>query len=1422
MLPLPPAKDGGQLSTPAESSNPGIDNNAVPSPIPDTTPLFARRDDNGILWMTFEYSRDRVKMEYTIRCDVESVDTDELDADFKRENCVYPRACCPPEQYSGNRFQDETECNTAGWALAQLNPPLRGKRGLIQRAVDSRRKLSESQNPRIGRRCNTCRRRHIGCSGEQPECSNCVRTGRQCGGYTLLPRAATSEKARIAPMPGTNLAVMNMARQGTNRRVEIEPPPLSHGEKNLFSPTPAEPMRTTMPILMQDSAYHRVVIGCSIPFRNLWQCEYKYATEETGHRCSWTGPFELLEAHFKNSHHTFESAALPHWSVCESCSAESLGWVEERACSKQSNCHPERWVKRLHGVIPRQSNLSKRVLGPLEAPRGVSPWPHSLPNLTTPGSSNTKQFHLSYSSSTIKSDSGYATVSYDSRVQADKSGHGTQSDDGDIQTVYTDLAGHSDFRIESYVGTFADDLFAKIGGKQLSTQMIEKLSDSLPTLLKALALNIGYQNRTQVQRDMMVFIHKQRQAITMSFKDQYGHGKDLDSDTNIIREPKPTEIMDRWLASTDESKFDKFDDEPPKDDPGSATHGEYLEEPELMLLGLEEYRKILAKDPSYAWMLARLRRNLILSTVQYDIVNQIRSTIQLAFPETNRVSRKKSPEEVRVAFTAHWDIMGFLRQQGYGIADSEAIANSITLTGTRSHAQALTCQQYMAQMWPLTGSQMLKLIQETLKTAERKKTLFFNTPCRLSLDASIIDGSSVVITASGLPHFIAEVGEQLAWLGSALRPSVPNTGISICTPSLAPGLTTSRNPPCKVNFVIEYKIERSQSSAKNPNGQCWSYLFLDPIIAGGFPILYREELDTGLEMPLELMVALTGTRYLNIFDSKIFIKGFNTMLVPAKHSEGLIVWHLLRSRNPAKRISYLSTEIESSDIKKTDLEKSRHVLGWCADAISIVGKSLLNLCREIISLIIISYSGTTRATYDIGKSCLRRAHSHHMLEKVEVSGGQFVTGTAAFTLGNREKPVHITRFGFLAKMQWISSKYVVLWDERDKRGWLVNGASALLHILRASLEHSKRKFQSAWLLDPNALKDPDDPSRPDASLQVLINENNRNLTLYMDKTEVYEENVRDGATTTSTSRRQTRHYRLEDRIEHIYNILEKLIDHQADVERRSGLQIKIRPRRHLEGWDFKDLVKDGDPIFPRATTLATVGKGWVDFIRALHAVTLFGAGFGELIQPRHTGGSICDRWSLLPKDRYYLAACVSNLLEIMEEDGDEASTPRRLCDNVVWHMKQATFDPCPCTKDEKKSHHDPVQALFPLKYTSSLGRKPRVDLKGTGAVIFGHNMRLRYYWKDTGDPVKGDPPPETCDGSPDLFEDSGIGSSLGSSRFLSVSDPSSAGSQSQSQGEKSPAQSQVTTPPSPPSRPLQSSKRALGEIVSSVSKKMRR
>lgn len=146
--PLPGIGNPGMQNKNAYQSPPlEASSSVVTRPSLATVPRVERQESNGVQWIAFEYSRDRIKMEYTIRCDVESVNVDNLSQEFKTKNCVYPRACCSKDQYRGNRLVYETECNAGGWALAELNPALRGKRGLIQRAVDSWR--NSNQDPRL-------------------------------------------------------------------------------------------------------------------------------------------------------------------------------------------------------------------------------------------------------------------------------------------------------------------------------------------------------------------------------------------------------------------------------------------------------------------------------------------------------------------------------------------------------------------------------------------------------------------------------------------------------------------------------------------------------------------------------------------------------------------------------------------------------------------------------------------------------------------------------------------------------------------------------------------------------------------------------------------------------------------------------------------------------------------------------------------------------------------------------------------------------------------------------------------------------------------------------------------------------------------------------------------------------------------------
>lgn len=89
--------------------------------------------------------------EFCVRFDLDSVDISKISEKFKADNVIYPRANVPKDMYTGNRWVYETECNKLAWQFVTLNHVLLyGKKGLIQRAVDSYRKFNkQSRNRRI-------------------------------------------------------------------------------------------------------------------------------------------------------------------------------------------------------------------------------------------------------------------------------------------------------------------------------------------------------------------------------------------------------------------------------------------------------------------------------------------------------------------------------------------------------------------------------------------------------------------------------------------------------------------------------------------------------------------------------------------------------------------------------------------------------------------------------------------------------------------------------------------------------------------------------------------------------------------------------------------------------------------------------------------------------------------------------------------------------------------------------------------------------------------------------------------------------------------------------------------------------------------------------------------------------------------------
>ncbi|KAK3374364.1 hypothetical protein B0T24DRAFT_577334 [Lasiosphaeria ovina] len=866
---------------------------------------------------------------------------------------------------------------------------------------------------------------------------------------------------------------------------------------------------------------------------------------------------------------------------------------------------------------------------------------------------------------------------------------------------------------------------------------------------------------------LMYLVYKYRNKIAGAVIDTFSAEEEMetsvDHNTSVVSEPMSlTDKLSLW------ERNEGYTEAPDNVPWGDSTE---VDEPDDFL-ELQEYRDVLLRSPAFSWLL-----NSALNESNLEIPDDnpkhgaslhpqksIRDTIFLCFKTEATVLRRGTPPPTQsMVFRACWP-EEFLSRE-YTLPPYEALDRVLVLTGTTKQPWATTCKQYIETVWPDFGPSVLDILRLLLKGENACESELFDGTC---LRARVVgaahdfdpgtgestrepfgDKSNLEIAVKGSAYTIAEVGEILGWINTALGASRADGTIDchspFCKLQIAAPFTEASESPWGAMLVMELSsvisVGRIEEVSTLP-GQCWTGLFGSPTLVQGYRIPRRDEPGTGMEVPLIILAQLVNTRKISIFGGRILIKGYSAILVPTRKSDGFVFWHLVSNDSAdGGHISYSDLRVMDllrvypESLTMSDLETSRHILGWCGD--------------------VNNRTGTREANYKINWSGLRNPQPGCAFEKVSIVGGMFITGGVSCVLGKKDKAVNIRgRDDYIMRLKWISKKFVVLYDVLDRRAWMVDGVSALLHLVRGSLSHDKDDhFKSLSLYDERLLQEaPGSGAGKAASIFVLANESNISLPLVISKTHS--------------------NYTFRDRVESICDALEQMIAHQADVSTQDGVGFKIQKtiRRQLEGFDFMDIATDEDPIWPRVTTLRATGRGWVDFTRKIHAITLFGSGFGDLFHPSPTATQAqcigCQLNVEVPKGEDFLAVCVSELRDILERRGTKTTALWRLVDDIYWHAPDKTFEPCNCKKSPPNKH-DRVQVLLPSSFPKLLGRNLKipvgVDENRRGALLFGHNRRFPLLWRDDGNPVEGEPVQEEIDELETSFHDSGIGTSLVSS-----------------------------------------------------------
>ncbi|TGJ65999.1 hypothetical protein EYR41_009928 [Orbilia oligospora] len=729
------------------------------------------------------------------------------------------------------------------------------------------------------------------------------------------------------------------------------------------------------------------------------------------------------------------------------------------------------------------------------------------------------------------------------------------------------------------------------------------------------------------------------------------------------------------------------------------------------------YRDFILKTPAFEWLVGVLRREITLLTpAEPNYMEITKRSVSECLPSSHRISKDRSAEAFNTIFLTGWKPLTFVKEQEYELKPSEAIERAVTLTGSAEDAQALTCVEYLCHTWPSTGKYIIELVKDVIDESE---ILHICTlPDNTALIAYFRESSELVVEAVGTKDSVAEIGQQLAWLCTALSPSSLETGVVAFIPliknSQSPnsrerGTTTRPTDPRGLahansnlptfSFRLHFNTEEREQNIIPPSGQCWHNMFRNPVVVKGYLIPWRLNLKTRLEIPLKMMAELARSHYIQAFDRHIFIKGFSTLLIPTKRDDNITTWHLLYNRH-GNRISYLENTISHADgLNISELRTSRHILGWCSEA----GY----------------YAGAADADYKIRPSHLSRTYERCLLYRAHISKARDIRDGAPFALGRKDTPFHMSGKISERKIRHIHTKFVVLWDDQDKRGWLVNGTSALLHLLCRSLESDRTSdFGFRLCYKEENMQGAPVKYKGFSAIHMLLNEKNLKQHIYPEK---------DG------------YFCVQGRLEELYDTLDKALEHQDKIVEEENC-LDIGEKRQLEGWDFNHLAAGQDNICSRVTETPKAGASWVDLSRSIRAVVLFGRGFGEIIKPLDPFFP-CTRWAALPKREYYLAATVRDLTEIMNANSGQETNPIKLTDDIVCHSPDEPFG-------------------------NANVKAKGIQLCHGGALISGNDQESKQYLEDLGHPEANAPltSPESEALSNDV--DSGLGTILSQSSFF--------------------------------------------------------
>ncbi|ORY08573.1 hypothetical protein BCR34DRAFT_616308, partial [Clohesyomyces aquaticus] len=451
------------------------------------------------------------------------------------------------------------------------------------------------------------------------------------------------------------------------------------------------------------------------------------------------------------------------------------------------------------------------------------------------------------------------------------------------------------------------------------------------------------------------------------------------------------------------------------------------------------------------------------------------------------------------------------------------------------------------------------------------------------------------LNIEGTLPFLVAFAQQICWMQAALSESLQSGKVTYARSFLVP-------LPEQEGFLagleeFAFHIHTEQLNAPEADTSCWLPLLQTLTIANGYPIADRND-GEGLEIDLGVVAGAIGAYHVVQYKGTLILKGYSKAIVPTKRIGNFVQWHFVHSEHNGARLSYsevlrkVDATLRCSELDLQDLPDIRTFLGWCSSSVTTLA------CKE----------GNYQ---EIGYSQARDAALRPALKGLTLGFQQIACAGLDIVFPGPTK-FHTTRAGkFKEVLNFARITPVVLYDVDSKRAWLVPASDLIHHMAIHRL-----------------MEQTDDSSIAQAMKDCLTAQSTRSSSP--------EKSVED----------LTEHF--EHTALNVWSLLEFLLDQSSLVESR-GIPLRGSTRSVLHGYEYKAVIQQRSPFHLKQAHIMSSNGGWLQLIKDIDALVLFGHNFGELLRPSRGGKDrLCERWWNLPHDKDYLATSVGMLFDIFD------------------------------------------------------------------------------------------------------------------------------------------------------------------------------